>query len=54
MFFNKNVLKMFCKYQIYLFKDLNNIIILFINVLIKLKNFKILLICQRIYINKFL
>ena len=45
MFFNKNMLKILYKYQIYLFKNLNNIIILFINVLMKLKDFKILLIC---------
>ena len=45
MFFNENILKMLYKYQIYSFKNLNNIIILFINALIKLKDFKILLIC---------
>ena len=44
MVFNENVLKTLYKYQICLFKNLNNIIILFINILIKLKDFKILLI----------
>ena len=44
MFFNENVLKTFYKYQICSFKNLNNIIILFINILMKLKSFKILLI----------
>ena len=39
------MLKMLYKCWIYLFKDLNIIIILFINALIKLKGFKILLIC---------
>ena len=45
MFFDENMLKMLYKYQICLFKNLNNIIILFINTLMKLKGFKILLIC---------
>ena len=45
MFFDENILKTLYKCQIYSFKNLNNIIILFINALIKLKNFKILLIC---------
>ena len=46
MFFNENISKTFHKCQTYSFKNLNNIITSFINALMKLKNFKILLICH--------